>query len=214
LPYRRIRLGALLVIWSPDRDLLFPRRVTIGTVGRWFRRILDDSGIYAPKGCGMRFHRIRKSKASYTELAGGDAQRALGHSARSVTERYLDPRIVGRAKQPAMPRPTENRSDRGRRLARPAPAVALVAEHQMNRLLKGSERAKGAADGGPGPGRGKKKTQCHQGTAFSAQPTLEELGITKKESSAAQKLASLPHVATLRAPATQMPIERQWSTGR
>jgi integrase len=98
-------LDAIRKIYDPRRELLFPRRVQVKTIGRWFREILDASGIYAPKGCGMRFHRLRRSKASYTELAGGDAQRALGHSARSVTLRYLDPRIVGRAKQPAMPMP-------------------------------------------------------------------------------------------------------------
>jgi integrase len=98
-------LVALRAIWEPDRVLLFPRKVEVTQVGRWFRRILDQSGIYAPKGCGLCFHRVRKSKASYTEAAGGDAQRALGHSARSVTERYLDPRIVGRAYQPPMPLP-------------------------------------------------------------------------------------------------------------
>jgi len=98
-------LDAIRAIYDPKRTLLFPRVVTIDTVGRWFRRILDRSGIYAPKGCGQRFHRLRRSKASYTEAMGGDATRALGHSDRSVTERYFDPRIVGTAKQPFMPSP-------------------------------------------------------------------------------------------------------------
>jgi len=107
-------LDAVQAIHDPTRELLFPRDVTIETVGKWFRVILDNSGIYAPKGSGMRFHRIRKSKASYTEANGGDAQKALGHSARSVTERYLDPRIVGRAKQPPMPSPLLYASEKPR----------------------------------------------------------------------------------------------------
>ncbi len=99
-------LDAIRRIYDPCRETLFPLDVQVKTVGKWFRAVLNTSGIYAPKGCGMRFHRLRRSKASYTELAGGDAQRALGHSSRSVTVRYLDPRIVGRAKQPAMPMPS------------------------------------------------------------------------------------------------------------
>ncbi len=84
--------------------LLFPREVAIETIGRWFRRILDGSGIVAPHGSGMRFHRLRRSKASYTKLAGGDATAALGHSTSSVTARYFDPRILG-AGMAVMPRP-------------------------------------------------------------------------------------------------------------
>jgi integrase len=87
-------IAAVQKIMIPSEPLLFHPGVAPETVGRWFRVLLDQSKIYAPMGCGLRFHRIRKSKASYTELAGGDAQRALGHSCRAVTERYLDPRIV------------------------------------------------------------------------------------------------------------------------
>jgi len=104
-PLQPTTLDAIRKVYDPARELLFPREVIPETVGEWFRKILDSSGIYAPKGCGMRFHRLRRSKASYTEVAGGDAQRALGHSSRSVTERYLDARIVGRSNQPAMPLP-------------------------------------------------------------------------------------------------------------
>jgi integrase len=105
-PLQPATLEAIRAIYDPIREHLFPRSHAISTLGKRFRAILDASGIYAPRGAGMRFHRLRRSKASYTELAGGDAQRALGHSARSVTERYLDPRIVGRTKQPPMPLPS------------------------------------------------------------------------------------------------------------
>jgi len=98
-------MDSLRAIHDPTRELLFPRDVTIDCVGRRFRKILNRSGIYAPRGCGNRFHRIRRSKASYTEALGGNPTQALGHSDRSVTVKYLDPRIVGTVKQPFMPSP-------------------------------------------------------------------------------------------------------------
>jgi hypothetical protein len=45
---------------------------------------------------------------------GGDATRALGHSDRSVTERYFDPRIVGTARQLFMPSPLLYASEKPR----------------------------------------------------------------------------------------------------
>jgi len=60
-----------------------------------------------------------------------------------------------------------------------ARAFALVAEHQMGRLLKGSERAKGTKGRIVGPGRGKKNGGTRTVPPFSDEPTLEELGITR-----------------------------------
>jgi integrase len=91
-------MANVAAIFSLDRPLLWPREVKPATITRRFRKILDNSGIYAPKGSGMVFHRIRKSTASYLKAAGMDAQKKLGHSAPSVTERYMDPRIVGKDK--------------------------------------------------------------------------------------------------------------------
>ena len=99
-------LRVIETIYLPDREFLFPHDVTAETIGKRFRRILDRSGIYAPKGSGMRFHRLRRSKASYTKALGGDATLALGHSTPSVTERYFDPRITRTAAtMPPMPSP-------------------------------------------------------------------------------------------------------------
>jgi hypothetical protein len=103
LPVETIEAVQRIVV--PSEPLLFHPGVKPEQVGRWFRVLLDRSGIFAPKGSGMRFHRLRRSKASYTEVAGGDAQTALQHSARSVTVRYLDPRITGVGRQPWMPKP-------------------------------------------------------------------------------------------------------------
>jgi integrase len=104
-PLQKETLNAIRKIYDPIREYLFPHPKTLTRIGKRFREILDASGIYAPRGSGMRFHRLRRSKASYTELSGGDAQRALGHSSRAITERYLDPRIVGRVKRTPMPMP-------------------------------------------------------------------------------------------------------------
>lgn len=41
-----------------------------------------------------KFHRVRKTSASYYEAGGGDAQQLLAHKNRGTTKRYLDPRIV------------------------------------------------------------------------------------------------------------------------
>lgn len=65
-------------------------------------------------------------------------------------------------------------------------AFALEAEKQMGELLKKTERRTRAHDRGGG-GKGTQREPL-----LDAPQTLEELGITKKESSAAQKLASLP----------------------
>ena len=56
--------------------------------------ILRRAGL--PSGRDCKFHRIRKTAASYYEAAvgPGSAQRLLAHSSPKVTQRYLDPRIV------------------------------------------------------------------------------------------------------------------------
>lgn len=59
-------------------------------------------------------------------------------------------------------------------------SYALEAERKMGEMLAQTERAK------PGPGK-KDRSQ-----GFTEPPTLAELGITKNESSKAQKLAALP----------------------
>lgn len=57
------------------------------------RRLLLRAGLPADRK--SKFHRIRKTVASYVQAAGGDAQAVLGHSSPRVTRAYLDPRITG-----------------------------------------------------------------------------------------------------------------------
>ena len=98
-------LQAIRAIYSIENELLFAFRIAPRQLQRIMRRILDSCGIYAPHGPSMCFHRLRKSKASYTKLAGGSAMEAMGHSHPSVTAHYLDARICGSATQPRMPLP-------------------------------------------------------------------------------------------------------------
>lgn len=49
-----------------------------------------------PDDARSKFHRIRRTVASYYEAAGGNATELLGHSSRKITEKYLDRRIVRR----------------------------------------------------------------------------------------------------------------------
>jgi integrase len=59
---------------------------------RQLKKILVRAGLPSDRRC--KFHKIRKTTASYYEAAGGSAQRLLDHSSPAVTRRYLDPRIV------------------------------------------------------------------------------------------------------------------------
>lgn len=60
----------------------------------WHRlgRICERAGL--PNDRMSKFHRVRKTCASYYAAGGGDAQVMMGHSSPVVTRRYLDPRIV------------------------------------------------------------------------------------------------------------------------
>jgi len=71
----------------------------------------------------------------------------------------------------------------GQEAIRHAQKYALLAERKLGEMLKETERT-------PGPGRGKKKYP----EQTSLPPTLSSLGLTKRESSEAQILASIPDV--------------------
>lgn len=49
-----------------------------------------------------KFHRLRKTHASYAAAAGLDAQRLLDHASPATTKAYLDPRVVQPPSAPAV----------------------------------------------------------------------------------------------------------------
>lgn len=57
-----------------------------------YKRILITAGL--PTDRKSKFHRMRKSVASWAAAAGLDPTKLLGHSGPKITARYLDPRIV------------------------------------------------------------------------------------------------------------------------
>lgn len=83
---------AIAEIAEPRRARVFPWDKTISTLYTSMNRILRRAGL--PANRWSKFHRIRKTTASYYEAAGGSAQRLLDHTSPVVTRRYLDPRVV------------------------------------------------------------------------------------------------------------------------
>jgi integrase len=84
---------ALRTIQSPEREALFPWPFGRTYLWQKYEPILKAAGL--PTSGQFKFHRLRRSVASFFEAAGGDATELLGHSARSVTRKhYLDERIV------------------------------------------------------------------------------------------------------------------------
>lgn len=63
-------------------------------------KICERAGL--PNDRGAKFHRIRKTTASYAAAAGLDPQRLLDHSSPVTTRRYLDPRVVTQASAPSV----------------------------------------------------------------------------------------------------------------
>lgn len=73
-------------------DQVFPWPMTHTYLWKRLGIILDRAGL--PSDRASKFHRIRKTTASYYEAAGGSAQKLLDHSSPATTRRYLDPRVV------------------------------------------------------------------------------------------------------------------------
>jgi len=75
-------------------DRIFPWRRADTTLWDHLSKILQSAGL--PSDCRSKFHRIRRTTASYYERGGGDATALLDHSSRKVTKKYLDARIIER----------------------------------------------------------------------------------------------------------------------
>lgn len=93
-PLLRPAVDLLRAMDEYERELLFPWPFDPVTLYNRYRKILKAAGLPHDRKC--KFHRIRRSMASYLEAAGGNATDWLEHSGRRVTRRsYLDPRITG-----------------------------------------------------------------------------------------------------------------------
>lgn len=82
----------LKLMQLPHRELLFPWDRDRTLLYRDYGRILIRAEL--PHDRKSKFHRMRKTHASYIKAAGGDATEALGHSSPQVTAVYLDPTIT------------------------------------------------------------------------------------------------------------------------
>lgn len=98
---------AIAAIRNPLRDLVFPWSMAVTTLYYQMDRILIRAGL--PTDRRSKFHRIRRTAASYYEAAGGDAQVLLDHSSPVLKRKhYLDPRIAGDATDAASRLPRVN----------------------------------------------------------------------------------------------------------
>lgn len=84
---------ALRAILHPERQRVFEWPFVYSYLWTAFGKLLERAGLDASKRC--KFHKIRRTVASFYEQAGGDATRLLDHSRRATTEKwYIDPRVV------------------------------------------------------------------------------------------------------------------------
>jgi integrase len=85
---------ALRAIEKPMRRLILPWLKDRSMLWYDYSRILARAGL--PAGRRDKFHKNRRSTASWFEHRGGNATELLGHSSRRTTKAYLDPTIVQR----------------------------------------------------------------------------------------------------------------------
>lgn len=77
-----------------DRKLVFDWDRSYTLIWRRLGKICERAGL--PNDRVSKFHRIRKTTASYSAALGLDPQQVMGHKSAATTRRYLDPRIVRR----------------------------------------------------------------------------------------------------------------------
>lgn len=75
-----------------SNDLVWPWPRSATYLWTRLEIILKRAGL--PHERKDKFHKIRKTTASYYQAAGGDAQHLLDHASQLTTRKYLDPRIV------------------------------------------------------------------------------------------------------------------------
>lgn len=96
------RKGGLYTLWDevaallkriekPERELVFPWPFSMGKYFHNYGRILLRAGL--PNSSKLKTHCLRASHATWLEVFGGDATKALMHGDRSTTiKSYIDPR--------------------------------------------------------------------------------------------------------------------------
>ncbi len=84
---------ALRAIEGPADALVFPWPRTMATLYHRLKRIHVAAGL--PVDRRSKFHRMRRTSASWFKAKGGDPSQLLGHADPKVTAKYLDPRICG-----------------------------------------------------------------------------------------------------------------------
>jgi site-specific recombinase XerD len=81
------------------RELVFAWPLRVESIYHRLKQdILRPAGLPTDRSC--KFHRIRRSMASYYKAAGGDPTEALDHQNTATTRLYLDPRVT-ETKSPA-----------------------------------------------------------------------------------------------------------------
>ena len=83
---------AIDAIREPRRLRVFDWDRAYTNLWRHLGKICEAAGL--PNDRLSKFHRIRKTTASYAAAAGLDAQRLLDHASPRTTRAYLDPRVV------------------------------------------------------------------------------------------------------------------------
>lgn len=86
--------GELDAIREPSRVLVFPWERSLSSIYPRLDRILTRAGLPRDRRC--KFHRVRRTSASFFEAGGGDAQSLLDHASPQMKRHYIDPRIAGK----------------------------------------------------------------------------------------------------------------------
>lgn len=89
-PTTREMLAKIAALQSEECLFAWPQSYTY--FWKIFGRILEAAGL--PLDRRGKWHKVRRTVATFYEAKGGDATALLGHSSRKVTEAYLDNRYI------------------------------------------------------------------------------------------------------------------------
>lgn len=125
-------IALLRKIVTPRRELVFPWPATPTYIFKFYGEILARAGL--PNHRMSKFHKLRKSVATYSKRAGLNPSEILGHYDPKITEQvYIDPRLCPKQHAAdALPRlwdvdtiqPAERIHDAKKETARPQPKAS------------------------------------------------------------------------------------------